>query len=94
MALHLDDRLAAAPHVLYQDVDGEGVLLDLESETYFGLNETAARLWTLLSESCSVRRALERMAEEYDVSADDLESDARGILDEWLARGLARVVRD
>ena len=34
--------------VLYQQVDSEGVILDLVSERYLGLNEVGARIWQLI----------------------------------------------
>ena len=44
-------RVELRDEVAFRELNGEGVLLDLVSGTYFGLNEVGARLWTLLSQN-------------------------------------------
>ena len=39
-----------SPEVLHQEINGETVLLDLDSESYFGLDAVATRVWQLISE--------------------------------------------
>jgi hypothetical protein len=77
--------------VLVKELDGEGVLLDLGSERYFGLNRTAFRMWRALTESPSIDAALDELALEYDVEAPALERDARALLETLLRHGLVRV---
>lgn len=91
MGISLDHRIVAAPGVLSKELDGEAVLLHLDTETYFGLNETGARLWALLIESPSLRHALGRMGEEFDVEPDVLERDARRLVEEWHRLGLVSI---
>lgn len=78
-------------HVLCKEIDGEAVLLDLDTETYFGLNETAARLWALLTTAPTVGRAIETMLEEYEVPRETLEHDVDILVERLVAAGLARV---
>lgn len=93
MEIRPENRLGARPGVLKKDLQGEAVLLDLDSETYYGLNETGARLWTLVTESPSLRQALDRMQEEFEVEPATLECEARDLVGEWLRLGLVTVVR-
>ena len=39
-----------SPDVVFRDLDGEAVILDLVSGTYFGLNEVGTRVWRLVDE--------------------------------------------
>ena len=89
----LDDAAAPNPRVICKQLDGEAVLLDLDTETYFGLNETAARFWTLLAAGNAPRRALETMGEEYDAPGEVLRSDLEELLDELERLGLMRTAR-
>ena len=41
MNITLERRAALLPEVMLQEVGGEGVLLDLKSESYFGLDGSA-----------------------------------------------------
>jgi hypothetical protein len=84
-------RLHPAPRVLCKEIDGEAVLLDLETENYFGLNETAARFWSLATVSGTIGEAFETMLTEYDVPREVLERDLDAIVLRWVELGLARI---
>ena len=71
----LTDTVTPSPEVLVQEVSGEAVLLDLASETYFGLDEVGARIWQLLREHNSLRAVYDTMLNEYDVEPARLEDD-------------------
>jgi len=91
MTVAFEDRVVASTRVLYKDVAGEAVLLDLATETYFGLNAAGARCWQLLTTAPSVRDAFEVLVEEYDVAPDELRRDLDALIDELLERGLLDV---
>ena len=50
MEIHRDQKFSIPGDVLFQDVSGETVLLDMASEQYFGLDEVGTRIWALLNE--------------------------------------------
>lgn len=54
MKIQQDQKAIISPEVLFQEVSGEIVLLDLASESYFGLDEIGARIWALLNEEKTV----------------------------------------
>ncbi|MFL6291665.1 MAG: PqqD family protein [Thermoanaerobaculia bacterium] len=65
-----DTRVTVPPGVMFRDLDGEAVVLELESGRYFGLNETGTRMWLLLQEHGSVEAALRALLSEYDVAEE------------------------
>lgn len=91
MKLSLDDRAFATPRLLCKDLGDEAILLDLETETYFGLNEAGNRLFKLLTSTGSIREALDAMLAEYDVAAEQLERDTCALIEDLVARGLLRI---
>jgi len=56
------DRAAAPAHVPVRFLDQESVLLNLETERYFGLDETGTRMWQLLTTSPSINAAYQGTA--------------------------------
>jgi hypothetical protein len=72
MNMMLDTRVTVPPGVMFRDLDGEAVVLELESGRYFGLNETGTRMWLLLQEHGAVEPALHAMLAEYDVAEERL----------------------
>ena len=46
----LPDKVLINPNVVAQDVDDEIVLLHMETEQYFSLDDVGTELWKLLTE--------------------------------------------
>ena len=75
-------------HVVSRELEGEAVMLNLESGVYFGLDEVGTRIWTLIQEHGSLRKVFEVMQAEYDVVPGTLESDLIRLVEELRAKGL------
>lgn len=75
--------------MITQEVSGETVLLNLESEEYFGLDSVGTRAWQLINEGQSLGEVLASMLDEYDVEESRLLNDLRALLSEVVERGLA-----
>jgi len=87
----IDARVSISDEVLFRDLDGEAVLLDLHSGKYFGLDPVGTRLWHLLAENGSLAMAYQTLLEEYDVDADRLQSDLLALVDRLVANGLIQL---
>ena len=74
-----------------QDLAGESVLLNLETEEYFGLDEVGTRIWQTLAEKDSIQTALDSLLAEYDVEPEQLQQDVETLIKELLAHGLVEV---
>ena len=89
--VNLEKSIHISPDVMFQEVGGEAVLLDLRSETYLGLNETGTRIWQLLQQSGDLHWVLERMLAEYDVDARRMERDLVELVGRLADAGLVTV---
>ena len=88
MEIHNDQKYTVSPEVLFQEVSGEMVLLDLASESYFGLDEIGARIWGLLESGTSVGDTLDVLMDEYEVERETLETDVGELLGKLVEAGL------
>ena len=79
-----------SPDVLFQGVSGEIVILDLKSESYFGLDEVGARIWQLMQGHGGLQEVFEVMLEEYEVEADQLKTDMNKLMDDLVQPGGAK----
>lgn len=87
----LPQRVTLSSEALFQDISGEGVILDLKSASYFGLDEVGVRLWQLLQADASLQAACDVLLTEYDVEAQQLEQDLLKLLAQLTEVGLVRV---
>jgi len=94
MNIQTTDRFSVSEEVLSQEVNGETVLLDLEGESYFGLDEVGTRVWQLLQAKSTVADTLDTLFQEYDVSQEQLESDVGELLEKLVDAGLISLLSD
>ena len=73
--ISLQQKVTVSSEVLSQEVDGETVLLDLKSESYFGLDEVGTRIWQLLNDDSNLQAVFDTLLDEYDVDGKQLEKD-------------------
>lgn len=84
------DSFNISNEVLSQEVNGETVLLDLQGESYFGLNEVGTRIWQLLKAGHPVGEMLSSLSDEYDASREQLENDLQVLLGKLMDAGLLK----
>lgn len=87
----LSSTITLSTEVLSQEVNDETVLLDLQSESYFGLDEVGTRIWQLLQQDGNLKQVFDTMLEEYDVDAEQLEKDINKLLNKLIDAELITV---
>jgi hypothetical protein len=88
VAISLDHRVAVGPDVLIRPIGDELVLLNVKTETYFGLDPVGTRMWTVLLEADSIGTACDALLLEYDIDADSLRCDVEALVGGLVARQL------
>ena len=86
--MNLNQTITLSPEVISQEVSGETVLLDLESENYFGLDEVGTRIWQLIKESGDLQAIYNTLLDEYEVEEQRLQTDLEALLGEIAGLGL------
>ncbi|HEU4886611.1 MAG TPA: HPr-rel-A system PqqD family peptide chaperone [Thermoanaerobaculia bacterium] len=75
-----DATFQVAERVLSRRVGDEVLLFHLSSGVYHVLNQTAARVWTLLENGGGVARIIETVASEYDVDPQSAAKDVNTLV--------------
>jgi hypothetical protein len=77
-----------AEGVVFRELDGEAVLVQLDTNRIYSLNETGSMFWGLLADGQDRATIQAQMLEEFDISPDDLEKEIDGLLAELAGAGL------
>jgi hypothetical protein len=85
---HRRTTVSIAPGVLHQVVGGEVVLLDLEREYYYGLDDVGSRIWQLLIEHGDPDAVAAEMLLEFDTDEPTLRRDIDELVDRLADVGL------
>jgi|APFre7841882724_1041349.scaffolds.fasta_scaffold10009_2 hypothetical protein len=87
----ITQHVKLSPEAMFQEIGGEGVILDLTSSSYFGLDEVGVRLWQLLQADTNLQVAYDTLLAEYEVEPSQLEQDLEKLIAQLVEAGLAKV---
>jgi hypothetical protein len=91
-AISFSSRVDVPETVLLRELDGEAVILNLETEAYLGLDAVGTRMWNVLTSQPSVEAAFGLLLTEYDVAPETLREDLQRLLGELRAHGLITIL--
>jgi hypothetical protein len=76
------------PVIAAKVMDGEAIIINVMSGTYYSLDGAGAMAWSLIEAGCCLRDIIDRIAALYGVPAEgvreDIESLVNHLLQEWL----------
>lgn len=87
----MDVAVSVPDGVLIQELDGEAVLLNLDSGRYFGLDEVGTSMWNALARHGRVRFAYEALLAEYEVSEVQLQEELLDLIGKLAGFGLLQI---
>lgn len=73
--IDFSSRVVVPEHTLARKLDDEMVLLELESETYFGLDSVGTDMWECLTSTDSIDEAYQALQTMYEVDPVQLRFD-------------------
>lgn len=71
----MSKRISPVTNLLVHEYGDEGVVLNLNTETYYSLNGVAVRMWQALTTTETVDSAVAALQAEYEVAEADLRRD-------------------
>jgi hypothetical protein len=89
--LTFENRAVVPSYVLIRHLDGESVLLNLETEKYFGLDSTGTRMWELVTNSPNIESAYAMLEREFEVEPETLRTHLAELLGQLVENGLLHV---
>jgi hypothetical protein len=87
------DVVTLAPDVVLRVINDEALLLKLNAEDVFALNDTGTRIVQLMTEGRDLEAVLDALEEEYGVERVELQRAVTDLVDALRARGLVAVSR-
>lgn len=86
-----DSRVVRSPEPILAEFSDGYVMLSVEAETYFSLNDTAEAIWRRLERPITLRALAQSLAEEFDVAPDDAASAVRAFVSRLVEARIASV---
>jgi hypothetical protein len=87
-------RVRIPDGILSRNLQGEEVILNLDTGVYWGLDPLGARIWQLLQQQSGPDAIVKTLLEEYDVPEARLRLDIEDLLTRLVENGLVEVIRE
>lgn len=91
MAISFSDRVRVPDDVLISNLQEESVILNLDSERYYGLDDVGTRFLSVLNTADSIEAAYEKLIQEYDVDEEVLRKDLLTLVENMVAQGIVQI---
>jgi hypothetical protein len=91
MAVSFTQSVRVKEDILISGLENESVILNLDSERYFGLDATGTDILATLTKSSSIEEAFHQLANEYEVDEATLRQDLASFIEQLVAQGLVQV---
>ncbi len=92
--LSIDSAVRIKDDVIFNDLHGEVVLLNLKTGLYFGLDPVGTRAWQLIQDHGRLGPVRDAMLKEYEVSAERLWADLQDLVSRLADNELVKVIDD
>ena len=91
LAFSLESTFVLSKDAIVRDLDGEAVVLDLDSGTYFGLNPVGTRIWQLIERHGRLQTVLDQLCREYHAPQEEVERDLLTLIEQLVQARLGKV---
>ena len=91
MQISFSDRVRVPEDVLVSHLQEEAVILNLDSERYYGLDDVGTRILSVLTNSDSIEAAYQSLLAEYDVDGSVLRQDLLALVESLVHQGIVQI---
>ena len=88
MQLTLANSIAASDDAVFRELNGESVVLNLESGMYYGLDEVGTRVWQAAAPGATLADVLDCITAEFEVDRPSAERDLLELAGTLIGKGL------
>jgi hypothetical protein len=89
--INLNSQVRIQEDVLFQELQGEAVLLNLKTGVYLGLDQLGTKIWQLLQQNASLNKVVDSVLQEYAVTHEQFAKDLLTLVGQMERQGLIEV---
>ena len=82
------NQISISENALSQEVNGEIIILDFVSESYYTLDAVGTKFWQLFTDSDSAETVIQQLVKIYTVDETALRGDVTKFVEELVEEGL------
>lgn len=83
-----DTVLQRRNDLLFNEIDGEVVMLSVENSEYYGINKVGSRIWELLEQPIQLEKLICKLENEYSVTKEQCANDINAFIQKLIEKSL------
>ena len=87
----MDSLISRNEDMISGDVDGETVMMSVETGKYHSLNDTGKRIWELLEQPIRLKEICSNLQNEYHIDPAQLTQETIAFLQQLLERNVIKI---
>ena len=84
MKIQSNQKLRRNDELIHSAIDNETVMMSLERDEYYGLDEIATDIWNLLGEPRSAEEILDNLDERFETDRETIATDLMAFLNDMV----------
>lgn len=80
--------ISRKPEVVFNEIDGEYVMLSIDKGEYYALNEAGSRIWEIIETPSTLRTIINKLHFEFDVEEEQCILDVKEFILEMLNKDI------
>ena len=89
--INTETKVCHNKEIIASEIDGQIVMMSMENDAYFGMENVASRIWKLIENPVSVNELCQKLIEEYDVSELQCQADVIQFLQEMAEKKVVSI---
>lgn len=90
-AISPSSKITFSDQILFREMQGEAVLLNIETGIYFGLDETGTATWNIMQKEKQIGKIADYLLKHYDVDPKTCREDLLKFITNLEKNGLIQV---
>jgi len=90
----IDIQICRNPKQIFNEIDGHIVMLDINNETYYSLDDVGSSIWRELAEPCKIEQLIDKLVNSYEVTHSQCREDIEPFIDELISAGVIKIIND
>ena len=85
-------RIEISDGVIWRDLGGDVVILNVETGVYFGLDGSGGHIWRELVKHGSIEKTFGSLKQQFDVESDELRRDLDALVNQFVEKKLVQLI--
>jgi hypothetical protein len=92
--ISMDSTIVGDTNIVFNEMDGETIMMSIENGEYYGINSIGSRIWKLLETPKAASEICDALLPDFDVTREQCAKDVLLFLNRMAEKGVIKIVNE